>query len=174
MANGVPVFLEQVGEALRLSKSSEIVDHEQIDRSAARHGRELHRMGLTLAQVVHEYGDVCQVVSELAIEHAAPISAKDFGTLSLCLDDAIASAVTAYSHASERAITDQGSERTGGLARALRSLLTTGPLASESMKTGNAEVDSRIAAMLGSTLADLRALVGRSLDDVPIDSDRTS
>jgi hypothetical protein len=118
MANGVPVFLEQVGEALRLSKSSEIVDHEQIDRSAARHGRELHRMGLTLAQVVHEYGDVCQVVSELAIEHAAPISAKDFGTLSLCLDDAIASAVTAYSHASERAITDQGSERTGAsLAR---------------------------------------------------------
>jgi hypothetical protein len=140
MANGVPVFLEQTGDALRLSKSSEIVDHEQIDRSAARHGRELHRMGLTVAQVVQEYGDVCQVVTELAIEHAAPISVKDFGTLSLCLDDAIASAVTAYSHASERAITDQGGERMSGLAHALRDLLTTGPLASESenMKTGNA------------------------------------
>jgi hypothetical protein len=66
LTNGIPMFLDQLGAALRLAKSSSLIDHEQISRSAGRHGRDLFRIGLTIAQVVNDYGDVCQVVTELA------------------------------------------------------------------------------------------------------------
>jgi hypothetical protein len=41
-------------------------------------------------------GDVCQAITELAVELNAPISTDDFRTLNRCLDDAIAGAVTEY------------------------------------------------------------------------------
>ena len=49
-----------------------------------------------MSQVVHDYGDVCQAITDLAVEAAKPISADDFRTLNRCLDDAIAGAVTEY------------------------------------------------------------------------------
>ena len=49
-----------------------------------------------MSQVVHDYGDVCQSVTDLAVEVNAPISTDDFRTLNRCLDEAIAGAVTEY------------------------------------------------------------------------------
>jgi hypothetical protein len=63
LTNGIPVFLDQLGEALRVARSSKEVDHEEIGKSAGRHGLDLLRIGLTIGQVVHDYGDVCQVVT---------------------------------------------------------------------------------------------------------------
>ena len=45
-----------------------------IAESAARHGGTLLRKGFTVAQVVHDYGGVCQAVTELADETRAPIT----------------------------------------------------------------------------------------------------
>jgi hypothetical protein len=42
------------------------------------------------------YGDVCQSITDLAVETRAPISSDDFRTLNRCLDDAIAGAVTEF------------------------------------------------------------------------------
>ena len=89
---GVPRFLDQLVDALR----SRLVSSADIDRSAARHGRDLQLQGFTVSQVVHDYGDVCQSITDLALELSAPISVDDFRTLNRCLDDAIASAVTEY------------------------------------------------------------------------------
>ena len=61
LENGIPVFLDQLGDALRLAESSDVVDHDRSVRAPAEHGHDLLRMGLTIAQVVHDYGDVCQV-----------------------------------------------------------------------------------------------------------------
>src|SRR6185312_7301505 len=101
---------------LRHAKSSDVIDHEQLNRSAARHGHDLLRMGLTIAQVVRDYGDVCQVVTELAVEQRANIPGDDFQTLNLCLDDAIANAVTEYARLREHTISAEGTERLGVLA----------------------------------------------------------
>ena len=49
-----------------------------------------------MSQVVHDYGDVFQAITELAVETRAPISTEDFRALNRCLDDAIAGAVTEY------------------------------------------------------------------------------
>ena len=96
LLNGIPVFLDQLGDALRLAKSSDVIDHAQIGKTAGRHGCELLRLGLSIAQVVHTYGDVCQSITELAVQQDVLMSGEEFQTLNLCLDDAIAEAVTEY------------------------------------------------------------------------------
>jgi hypothetical protein len=86
--HGVPVFLDQLRNALRLGETTS----PEISRSAIKHGHELLVQGFTVSQVVHDYGDVCQAITELAVELNAPISTDDFRTLNRCLDDAIAAA----------------------------------------------------------------------------------
>ena len=42
------------------------------------------------------YGDVCQSITDLAVEKEAAITTTDFRRMDCCLDDAIAGAVTEY------------------------------------------------------------------------------
>jgi hypothetical protein len=88
--HGVPVFLNQLSDALRLGQTT----NPEISRSAIKHGHDLLLQGFTVSQVVHDYGDVCQAITELAVELNVPITTDDFRTLNRCLDDAIAGAVT--------------------------------------------------------------------------------
>jgi hypothetical protein len=90
--HGVPLFLDQLGEQLRNGGEQS----EEIGESAKKHGHDLLKQGFTIEQVVHDYGDVCQSITDLAVELDAPISTDDFRTLNRCLDDAIAGAVTEF------------------------------------------------------------------------------
>src|SRR6185295_17118443 len=73
--HGVPMFLDQLGGALRLGLSS---SSAEIGQSAIKHGHDLLLQGFTVAQVVHDYGDICQAITELAVEIDVPISTEDF------------------------------------------------------------------------------------------------
>ena len=68
----------------------------EIGVTAGKHGQELLEQGFSIGQVVHDYGDLCQAVMELAAEIHASISVGEFHTLNRCLDNAIAQAVTAH------------------------------------------------------------------------------
>jgi hypothetical protein len=50
LQNGIPAFLDQLADALRLAEATDRIDHEQIGRSAGRHGQDLLRMGLTVGK----------------------------------------------------------------------------------------------------------------------------
>jgi hypothetical protein len=119
---------------------------------------------------VHDYGDVCQAVTELALEMEAPIGTDDFRTLNRCLDDAIASAVTEYGRARHQFTIDgeaaRGSERLGFLAHELRNLTNTAIVAFEVLKTGNVGVAGSTGAVLHRSLLGMRDLIGRSLAEV--------
>lgn len=169
LQNGIPIFLDQLGDALRLARSTDVIAHEQIDASASKHGGDLLRMGLTIAQVVHDYGDVCQSVTEMAVRQEAPITGEEFRTLNLCLDDAIAQAVTEYARQRERQIADRGTERLGVLAHELRNLLNTATLAFGMIKSGTVAPGGSTSVVLGRSLAGLRDLIDRSLADVRLD-----
>jgi signal transduction histidine kinase len=164
--HGVPVFLEQLSEALRVGAAS----NPQIARSALLHGHDLLSRGSTVSQVVHEYGDVCQAVAELAVETNTPITATDFRTLNGCLDDAIASAVTEYGRERNQSGVDgeaaRGNERLGFLAHELRNLINTALVAFEVLKTGNVGVGGSTGSVLQRSLIGLQALTARSLDEV--------
>ncbi|MGA7124406.1 MAG: HAMP domain-containing sensor histidine kinase [Polyangiaceae bacterium] len=125
---------------------------------------------MTIAQVVHDYGDLCQVITGLSLEQKKPISADEFQTLNLCLDDAIAGAVTAYARLRERAITDEGTERLGFLAHEMRNVLNTAMLAFGSLQRGTALIGGSTGALLARSHTQLQALIDRSMADVRLDA----
>jgi signal transduction histidine kinase len=170
LSHGLPVFLDQLDEALRRAASRETVDHAEIQKSASFHGGDLFHRGLTVAQVVHDYGDLCQVVTELAIEEKVAIAAADFSALNLCLDDAIAGAVTEYARQRERALTDEGAERLGVLCHEMRNLLGSAMLAFASIKNGSVAPGGSTGAVLDRSLLGLQKLLERSLADVRLDA----
>jgi hypothetical protein len=124
MNHGVPIFLDQLVEQLRLGLSA----NSAINLTATKHGRDLRRQGFTVSQVVHDYGDVCQAITEMAVERDAHIAADDFRMLNRCLDDAIASAVTEFSRDDEGADDGGGSEGVG-LGKKLRHSIRTANVA---------------------------------------------
>ena len=164
--HGVPMFLDQLVDAL---KSGSVAD-TAIHHTALQHGHDLLLQGLTVSQVVHDYGDVCQTITELALETNAPISTDDFRTLNRCLDQAIASAVTMYAAESQRDWTDQAmdreNERLAFLIHELRNLVNTAVVAFQILKSGNVGVGGSTGAVLDRSLSGLRELIARSLDEV--------
>jgi signal transduction histidine kinase len=169
LTDGVPVFLEQLGDVLRMSKRGGVIDHTQIGLTAARHGHDLLRKGLSIGQVVHEYGDVCQTITELALEKKAPLSGEDFKTLNLCLDDAIAGAVTEYSRQREHSLAARGTERLGILAHELRRTLNTAMLSFESIRGGRVALAGATGILHAHSMLDLRDLIDRSLAEVRLE-----
>jgi signal transduction histidine kinase len=166
MDHGVPVFLDQLVYALQPGAGA----NADIGRSAILHGHDLLLQGFTVSQVVHDYGDVCQAVTELAGEMRIPISTDDFRTLNSCLDEAIAGAVTQYGRERHQFAVEgesaSGSERLGFLAHELRNLINTAILAFDVLETGNVGVSGSTGAVLYRSLIGLRTLISRSLAEV--------
>ncbi len=164
--HGVPLFLDQVVEALRHQE----MPTPEIGKSATLHGHDLLKRGFTVGQVVHDYGDVCQSVTEIAVETHAPIDADEFRTLNRCLDDAIADAVTAYgSERNESALADESARehaRLGFFVHELRNLLQTATFASEALLTGNVALKGSTAGVLRRSLAGLQSLIDETIAEV--------
>jgi signal transduction histidine kinase len=165
--HGVPLFLDQLVSALR---SGGPTTNLEISRSAVLHGHDLLLQGFTVSQVVHDYGDVCQSITDLAVETDAPISTDDFRTLNRCLDDAIAGAVTEFGRGRNQSTLEgaaaRGTERLGFLAHELRNLVNTAILAFEVLKRGDVGVAGSTGQVLQRNLIGARDLIGRSLAEV--------
>jgi signal transduction histidine kinase len=170
--HGVPVFLDQLVGALKpgATANMKLDTNLEINSSAVQHGHDMLLQGLTVSHVVHDYGDICQAITELAVETAVPITTEDFHTLNRCLDDAIAGAVTEYGRERIQATVaeeaSRGSERLGFLAHELRNVLHTATLAFEILKTGNVGITGSTGALLQRSLRGLDSLIGRSLAEV--------
>jgi signal transduction histidine kinase len=171
LEHGVPLFLAQLADTLRREQETPARPTSgEMAQSALQHGAELRRAGFTVAQVVHDYGDVCQAVTELAIELNIAISADEFRTLNRCLDEAIAQAVTEYARQRELSLSDRGTERLGFFAHELRNLLANAMLAFEVLKTGTVGVGGSTGMVLGRNLVALRDLIDRSLAAVRLEA----
>jgi hypothetical protein len=141
---GVPLFLDQLCEELRDGPSKS----HNITKSATAHGRALLLRNFTISQVVHDYGDICQSITDLAVELAAPISTDDFRTLNRCLDDAIASAVTEFAR-------DQDVARAGESGN-LENFINAAITAFEVIRTGNVGVGGSTGAVVYRNLMAVR------------------
>jgi signal transduction histidine kinase len=182
-ARGIPIFLDQLIDILAIEQASEPVGDptrsnvphaygSEIGAMAALHGRDLLERGFTLDQVVRDYGDVCQVVTNLAYEKGAPIEVDEFRTFNRCLDNAIAGAVTEYAHRQGAVATEDGFElvnsRLGPLAHELRNYLQIATYAVRAIKAGNVGMNGATGAVLDRSLAGMRNLIDRSLAEVRV------
>ena len=184
LCNGVPLFLEQLirtliaedagindvavmvsgpsgGDALALS---------EIGVAAAAHGKALLVLGFTVDQVVHDYGDLCQSITELAHERDAPFHVEEFRTLNRCLDNAIADAVSEFSaqrdsDVAER-LSSEANERLGFLVHELRNALQMANLSVRALELGGLALTGATGSVLKRSLASMRNLVDSSLAEV--------
>jgi signal transduction histidine kinase len=184
-AHGIPRFLEQLIKTLEVEQTSEPLLSRRVSgpsgggavvseiaATAALHGRELSEQGFTVDQVVHDYGDLCQAITDLAFERGMPIEIDEFRTLNRCLDNGIADAVTEYAF-QRNALVESNSvkafnERLGFLAHELRNLIHTATLAVLAIKAGNVGATGATGALLDRSLIGMRNLIDRSLADVRI------
>jgi hypothetical protein len=176
-AYGIPHFVDQLIETLK----AEPVRSQQISGppdagtksavsemgvSAARHGAELCRQGYTVEQVIRDYGDLCQAITDCAFENGAPIEVGEFRTLNRCLDNAIADSVTEWAYQRGLAHADKKIERVDFFIYELRKLIHTATLAVIAIKAGNVGIAGATGAVLESCLVDQSNLLDRSLDDL--------
>lgn len=186
--NGVPLFLDQLirtrraekadlpDESLRISGASggTSSDPSEISAAATAHGRQLLDLGYTVDPVVHDYGDLCQAITDLAGERDAPFSVAEFRTLNRCLDNAIADAVTAFGAERDvaqslRAATESN-ERLGFLLHELRNALLSARLALIALESGQLPVTGATGGVLKRSLGTLASLVKHALDEVRADA----
>lgn len=167
---GVPLFLTQLSETLRLEATTVPFPADAIGAAAARHGGNLLRSGFTVSQVVHDYGDICQTITAIAVEQRAPISVEEFQTLNRCLDTAIAEAVTEHARLTAETQSAEEVERLGYAAHELRDNLNTAILAFHTLKRGAVAVNGSTGAILGQSLMSLREVVDRTLSEVRLEA----
>jgi signal transduction histidine kinase len=186
LQHGIPLFLDQLIKTLRVEQTAEPLRSRkvsgppgggtpvssEIGTTAARHGRELLQHGFTVDQVVHDYGDLCQAITELAVDRGASIHVEEFRTLNRCIDNAIADAVTEFAYQRDLSSADGRlqtlNERLGSLAHELRNLVSTATLAFAVIKTGNVGAAGATGAVLDRSLVAMRNLIDRSLADVRV------
>jgi signal transduction histidine kinase len=163
---GIPLLLDQLVDALHRGHTSS----PEIVHSARVHGHDLLRRGFSVSDVVHNYGDVCQSITELALERSAPISTHDFRMLNGCLDDAIAGAVTQYGREQQQSAAEgdtlRENEQLGFFAHELRNLINTAVIAFDVVRSGNVGVAGSTGAVLRRSLVGAGDLIARSLAEV--------
>lgn len=164
--SGVPQFLTQIVEILQMSAGPQQIDQDAVSAAAARHGAELLELGYNVSQVVHDYGDICQVITQIAVEQNAPITVEEFHTLNLCLDIAIAGAVTEHARITAQTPSVHEVERLGQSAHELRDVLNSALLAFHALRRGTVAINGSTGEILGRSLMSLRDMIDRAVSEV--------
>jgi hypothetical protein len=180
--HGVALFLEQLTEVLRLEQSTSARPasaaeaapaNTAIGRAAALHGAELMRQGYTIDQVVREYGDVCQSITELALLKKTPIATDEFRSLNRCLDSAIADAVTAFAGAGRASINHRAGDlhtRIDAFADEHRRVLDLALKSLAAIQTGSVGTSGATATVLSHSLIELGILLEHAVSEMRLAS----
>lgn len=184
LKNGIPIFLQQLQRTLEAEESGKPLESLKISGasggdaltlsemgvSATAHGRELLELGFSVDQVVHDYGDLCQAITDLAFERDVPFGIDEFRTLNRCLDNAIADAVTEFSAQRDASLARRQdaeiNERVGFLVHELRNSLGAAMLAVNALEVGHLPVAGATGAVLKRSLVALKTLIDQALSDV--------
>lgn len=183
--HGIPLFLDQLIKTLQIEQKSQsevlaevsMADGgceypviSRMDDTASRHGGELMKCGFTVDQVVHDYGDLCQAITDLACDLNLPITVDEFRTLNRCLDDGIAVAVTEFNFQRDSLSADmqtqQLNQRLGFFSHELRNFLNSATLALSAIQAGQIGVNGATSGVLSRSLVGMRNLIDRSLSEV--------
>lgn len=184
MNRGIPEFLELLIKTLRLDQAGAaerslavsgpadgMPASSEIGASALQHGQELLQHGYTVEQVVHDYGDLCQAITDLAVEMEQPIRVEEFRTFNRCLDNAMADAVMEFSFQRDLDVEDrrmQGvNQSLGFLMHEMSNHLSGAMLALKAMKTGTVGLNGATGDVLSRSLVGLRTLLDGALAGIP-------
>lgn len=172
--HGIPMFMDQLIETFRIEQTpaalarqaagprgrpSLVLVPTDIASAASSHGAAMRHSGLTVDQVVRGYGDLCQALTELAMERDAPISVDEFHTFNRCLDDAIADAVTAYSRELPEAPRDAMAEFSLAASAEMRGLVDAAIMSFTVIRAGQVGLTGTTSSIHEDCLVRLREIL---------------
>lgn len=168
---GLPQFYDHLAHELEreykgLPKVPESLDGPD---TTARHDKEMKRLGYTVSQIVQGYAVLSQSIIEMAQTAASPINAKEFKTLNIILDAAIAEAVTEFAKRSEGS---DCAQKMGVLAHELRNALTAATIAHRLVKDGVVGVGGSTHDILERSLNRMRGILDRSFSEVRMQNEK--
>ena len=184
LKNGIPLFLEQLIKTLKAEADGQDIESLRISGaaggdalalsemgvSATAHGKRLLELGYSVDQVVHDYGDLCQSITGLAVERDAPFSIDEFRTLNRCLDNVIADAVTEFTFQREAGLASRQAaevhERHASFIHEVRNSLGTATLAAAALELGSLPMSGATGSVLKRSLAAMKVLIDGSLKEV--------
>jgi len=172
MELGLPVFYDELIEVLQadeatLAKGLENVSRGILRDSAGRRGKESLKLGYTISQVVFGYGALCQAITEYAgkcIDQT--IEPREFNRLNLCLDVAVAEAVTEFTRSQQVVTANEEVERLGALAHEMRNTLARAIAAHRMIIRGVVGIAGSTNKVLEDALTRMKNIIDRSLSEV--------
>jgi signal transduction histidine kinase len=182
LLQGIPDFLDQLVRTLEQEEREGRPENgdisgsadgkpqlSEVNVSASRHGKDLLGFGFSVDQLVHNYGDMCQAITELAIEHDAPCSIPAFRTLNRCMVNAIADAAKEFTYQRDAVATLKSAEganlRLAEYSHQLRTSLSTALMAFEAARSGKLNLTGATGTILERNLRALTLLIDDSLSD---------
>ncbi|RYZ07147.1 MAG: HAMP domain-containing histidine kinase [Comamonadaceae bacterium] len=188
LKNGIPMFLDQLIRTLRAeeggdevrsaaisgAKGGDATALSEIGVSATAHGKALLQLGYSVDQVVHDYGDLCQAITTLAVERDAPFGVDEFRTLNRCLDNAIADAVVEFGAERDASIARgqlaDRNESLGFLVHEVRNAVHTATLAVRALETSNLPISGATGNLLKRSLAAVSSLLETAMSELRAES----
>jgi hypothetical protein len=98
---GIPLLFTQLCDTLQGQTRRTATSYDAIGSLEVHYANALRELELTLVQVVHDYGDICEAIVEVAAAQRITI-AGELPLLQGCLDSATAEAMAGHSRASRK------------------------------------------------------------------------
>jgi hypothetical protein len=103
-------------------------------KTAVAYGKEFLKLEYPLSHIIHSYGSMCQVITEMSINKNLTFSSKEFDVLNNCFDMAMASAVSGYQFRGNDEPEEKDIKRLGFLAQDLQGAIANASQALEMLK----------------------------------------
>ena len=175
---GLTVLYDELVEVLRVSFDDDTSDMRRdfvtsaVSLSSSKeHAQDSRRHGYTISQLVRGYGCICQGITEYAHESGESITAAEFAQLNLCLDVAIAQAVSEFQTLALKGAEREDTLRLGFLVHELRNYLTSAFLSHELIRRGAVGSSGATSAVLTNALQQMRELIDRAVAEIRMDNE---
>jgi signal transduction histidine kinase len=170
----LPRFIDEISDSLRRDADAGHAGHTSSsgDTSAGPHGKARNAQGFELNRIVHDYGMVCDIVSDLAAKNGQTFNAREFQIFNRCIDDAIAEAISSFDE-SRSAEKKDTAEQLGFIAHEIRNAVGNALLGLELIRRGKAGMHGRTAESVQRALSRIADLVAVTLTEARLIGDLT-
>ncbi len=159
----IPCFVDEVIDALRADHSSQEINATDLGITTARQQGFIRKsQGFDLSRLVHDYGLVCDAVSQMAVKYSETVLPREFQVLNRCVDEGIARSIESFEETRSTEEKNRA-EHLGFVIHEIRNAVGNASLAFELIRKGKAGFNGSTADVVQRALGRIANLVAESL-----------
>jgi signal transduction histidine kinase len=167
----IPAFLDELIKAER--REAGFPDESRLPgktEEARTLGEHRFRLGFRIRDLAADFGDISQVIGDLAIETGVELDGPSYKLLNQCLDCGIAESISEFFDLSQAHGDRDMAQWLGYLTHELRNAAASAMLAFSALREGEVGIYSKTAQVLERSLALIGTLVAETLVTVQLKS----